>query len=46
MEINVINTGNLIQLEAAADLRRMHNEELHNLYHSPSIIRLIKMREK
>jgi hypothetical protein len=22
--------------------RRLHNEELHNLYHSPNIIRIIK----
>jgi hypothetical protein len=24
--------------------RKMHNEELHNLYSSPSIIRIIKSR--
>jgi hypothetical protein len=24
--------------------RQLHNEELHNLYSSPSIIRLIKLR--
>jgi hypothetical protein len=26
------------------DLRKLHNEELHNLYSSPSIIRLIKAK--
>jgi hypothetical protein len=26
-------------------LRKLHNEELHNLYSSPSIIRIIKSRE-
>jgi hypothetical protein len=25
-------------------LRKLHNEELHNLYHSPSIIKMIKSR--
>jgi hypothetical protein len=25
--------------------RKLHNEELHNLYSSPSIIRIIKSRE-
>jgi hypothetical protein len=24
--------------------RKLHNEEIHNLYHSPSIIRIIKSR--
>jgi hypothetical protein len=24
--------------------RKLHNEELHNLYYSPSIIRMIKSR--
>jgi hypothetical protein len=27
-----------------ADWRKLHNEELHNLYSSPSIIRMIKSR--
>jgi hypothetical protein len=27
-------------------LRKLHNEELHNLYSSPSIIRIIKSRGK
>jgi hypothetical protein len=26
--------------------RKLHNEELHNLYSSPSIIRIIKSRRK
>jgi hypothetical protein len=30
--------------EVTGDLRKLHNEELHNLYSSPSIIRLIKSR--
>jgi hypothetical protein len=27
-----------------ADWRKLHNEELHNLYSSPSIIRMMKSR--
>jgi hypothetical protein len=27
-------------------LRKLHSEELHNLYSSPSIIRMIKSRRK
>jgi hypothetical protein len=30
--------------EVARDWRRLHNEELHNLYASPSIVRVIKSR--
>jgi hypothetical protein len=30
--------------EATGDWRKLHNEELHNLYSSPSIIRKIKSR--
>jgi hypothetical protein len=30
--------------EAIGDRRKLHNEELHNLYCSPSIIRIIKLR--
>jgi hypothetical protein len=28
----------------AGDWRRLHNEELHNLYSSPNIIRVIRSR--
>jgi hypothetical protein len=31
--------------EVAGDWRRLHNEELHNLYASPHIIRAIKIKE-
>jgi hypothetical protein len=31
--------------EVAGDWRRLHNEELHNLYASPSIIRVIKLKK-
>jgi hypothetical protein len=30
--------------EVTGGWRRLHNEELHNLYSSPSIIRMIKSR--
>jgi hypothetical protein len=30
--------------EETGDWRQLHNEELHNLYSSPSIIRIIKSR--
>jgi hypothetical protein len=30
--------------EVARGWRKLHNEELHNLYSSPSIIRMIKSR--
>jgi hypothetical protein len=30
--------------EMNGDLRKLHNEELHNLYSSPNIIRMIKSR--
>jgi hypothetical protein len=31
--------------EVAEGLKRLHNEELHNLYVSPTFIRVIKSRE-
>jgi hypothetical protein len=31
--------------EATGGWRKLHNEELHNLYSSPSIIRTIKSRK-
>jgi hypothetical protein len=30
--------------EVTRDLRKLHNEELHNLYSSPNIIRMIRSR--
>jgi hypothetical protein len=30
--------------EVTRDWRKLHNEELHNLYSSPDIIRMIKSR--
>jgi hypothetical protein len=30
--------------EVTGDWRKLHNEELHNLYSSPSIIRMIKSK--
>jgi hypothetical protein len=32
--------------EATGEWRKLHNEELHDLYSSPSIIRIIKARRK
>jgi hypothetical protein len=32
------------RVEVTGDWRKLHNEELHNLYSSPSIIRIIKSR--
>jgi hypothetical protein len=32
--------------EATGEWRKLHNEELHDLYSSPSIIRMIKARSK
>jgi hypothetical protein len=32
--------------EVTGDWRKLHNEELHNLYSSPNIIRMIKSRRK
>jgi hypothetical protein len=31
--------------EMTGDWRKLHNEELHNLYSSPGIIRMIKSRK-
>jgi hypothetical protein len=30
--------------EAVGDWRRLHNEELHNMYPSPNIIRVMKSK--
>jgi hypothetical protein len=32
--------------EVAVRWRRLHNEELHNLYGSPNVIKVIKIRRK
>jgi hypothetical protein len=37
-------TYGLKREEVARGWRRLHNEELHNLYASPNIIRVIKSR--
>jgi hypothetical protein len=34
----------LKRYEVTGDWRKLHNEELHNLYSSPNIIRMIKSR--
>jgi hypothetical protein len=34
----------LLKYEVIGGLRKLHNEELHNLYSSPSIIRMSKSR--
>jgi hypothetical protein len=34
----------LTRVEVTGGWRKLHNEELHNLYSSPSIIRMIKSR--
>jgi hypothetical protein len=33
-----------IRVEVTGGWRKLHNEELHNLYTSPSIIRMVKSR--
>jgi hypothetical protein len=38
--ISVVSTSD----EVTRNWRKLHNEELHNLYSSPSIIRMIKSR--
>jgi hypothetical protein len=32
------------RVDVTGDSRKLHNEELHNLYSSPNIIRMIKSR--
>jgi hypothetical protein len=34
-----------LEREVTGGWRKLHNEELHNLYSSPSIIRMIKSRK-
>jgi hypothetical protein len=38
------HTSRLRVFENRVLKRKLHNEELHNLYYSPSIIRMIKSR--
>ena len=35
---------NRILRQIFGEWKRLHNEELHNLYHSPNIVRVIKSR--
>jgi hypothetical protein len=47
--VPALNHMNIIPIlskrdEATGDWRKLHNEELHNLYSSPNIIRRIKSR--
>jgi hypothetical protein len=32
------------KVQVAGECRRLHNEEFHNLYDSPNIIRVIKLK--
>jgi hypothetical protein len=41
-ENRVLRTFGLKKDEVTGDSRKLHNEELHNLYSSPNIIRMIK----
>jgi hypothetical protein len=44
MSENRLLKGGSRRQEVAGGWRRLHNEELHNLYASPNIIRVIKSR--
>jgi hypothetical protein len=37
--------SNILNFWRELKLRKLHNEELHNLYSSPNIIRMIKSRK-
>ena len=39
-----VSGGNSIDISENGEWRRLHNEELHSLYRSPNIVRLIKSR--
>jgi hypothetical protein len=43
-ENRVLRISGLKRDETTGGWRKLHNEELHNLYFSPSIIRMIKPR--
>jgi hypothetical protein len=43
-ENRVLRTFGLKRDEVTGEWRKLHNEELHDLYSSPSIIRIIKAR--
>jgi hypothetical protein len=40
---NLRVSENRVRKEITGDSRRLHNEELHNLYTPPNIIRVIKL---
>jgi hypothetical protein len=42
--INIVILNGLPRDEVTGDLRKLHDEELHNLYSSPNIITMIKSR--
>jgi hypothetical protein len=46
IKINLVGKGNIFgpRAEETGGWRKLHNEELHNLYSSPNIIRMIKSR--
>jgi hypothetical protein len=41
----VVTFNNLVHCEVTGEWRKLHNEELHDLYSSPTIVRVIKSRE-
>jgi hypothetical protein len=43
-ENRVLRIFGLKRDEVTGEWRKLHNEEFHNLYSSPSIIRIIKLR--
>jgi hypothetical protein len=45
MDLGEVGWGDVAWIAMAQD-RKLHNEELRNLYSSPSIIRIIKSRRK
>jgi hypothetical protein len=43
-ENTVLRIFGLKRDEVTGELRKLHNEELHNLYSSPTIVRMIKLK--